>query len=149
MVDVPAAGLAIAVHEGSFAELDRTYGTLGTYVAEREIAVNEPIREYCLAGPADGRAGGGAGPGWRAACGALHGAGHAGRVRVQGGVLLVVHEVNAEVVRADLAQLGEPVQVPLQRPEQAEPVDDVVRDECGRRVARPCRDGSSRIPPWP
>jgi effector-binding domain-containing protein len=26
--------------------LDRTYGALGTYVAEREIGVDGPIREY-------------------------------------------------------------------------------------------------------
>ena len=46
MVEVPGAELAVALHEGPFAELDRTYGALGTYVAERELAVAGPIREY-------------------------------------------------------------------------------------------------------
>ena len=53
MLDVPAAELAVALHEGPFAELDRTYGALGTYVAERELGVEGPIREYYLVGPAD------------------------------------------------------------------------------------------------
>jgi DNA-binding transcriptional MerR regulator/effector-binding domain-containing protein len=46
--DIPAAELAIAVHEGPFSELDRTYGALGTYVAERELGVEGPIREHYL-----------------------------------------------------------------------------------------------------
>ena len=46
--DLPAAELAITVHEGSFHELDRTYGLLGTYVAERELGVEGPIRENYL-----------------------------------------------------------------------------------------------------
>jgi DNA-binding transcriptional MerR regulator len=45
---IPAAELAITVHEGSFAELDQTYGALGTYVAERELGVEGPIREQYL-----------------------------------------------------------------------------------------------------
>jgi DNA-binding transcriptional MerR regulator/effector-binding domain-containing protein len=53
MIDVPAAELAIALHEGPFGELDRTYGALGTYVAERELGVEGPIREYYLVGPFD------------------------------------------------------------------------------------------------
>ena len=47
-LDLPAAELAITVHEGSFHELDRTYGLLGTYVAERELGVEGPIREHYL-----------------------------------------------------------------------------------------------------
>jgi DNA-binding transcriptional MerR regulator len=43
---VPAAELAVAVHRGEWADVDRTYGALGTYVAEREIGVDGPIREY-------------------------------------------------------------------------------------------------------
>jgi DNA-binding transcriptional MerR regulator len=43
---LPAAELAVAVHRGEWADLDRTYGALGTYVAEREIGVDGPIREY-------------------------------------------------------------------------------------------------------
>jgi len=47
-LEVPAAELAVAVHRGSFADLDQTYGALGTYVAEREIGVAGPIREHYL-----------------------------------------------------------------------------------------------------
>jgi DNA-binding transcriptional MerR regulator/effector-binding domain-containing protein len=53
VVDVPAAELAVALHQGAFAELDRTYGALGTYVAERELGVEGPIREYYLVAPWD------------------------------------------------------------------------------------------------
>jgi DNA-binding transcriptional MerR regulator/effector-binding domain-containing protein len=48
MVEIPAAELAVAVHLGGLADLDRTYGALGTYVAEREIGVAGPIREQYL-----------------------------------------------------------------------------------------------------
>lgn len=48
MLDLPAAELAVAVHRGAFGELDQTYGALGTYVAERELGVEGPIREYYL-----------------------------------------------------------------------------------------------------
>src|SRR5262249_47210248 len=50
---VPEAALAIAVHHGPFAELDRTYGSLGTYVAERELSLAGPIREYYVVSRAD------------------------------------------------------------------------------------------------
>jgi len=33
------------VHHGAISELDQTYGALGTFVAEREIGVQGPIRE--------------------------------------------------------------------------------------------------------
>ena len=45
---IPAAELAVTVHEGPFAELDQAYGALGTYVAERELGVEGPIREHYL-----------------------------------------------------------------------------------------------------
>ena len=48
MLQIPAAELAVAVHRGSHADLDQTYGALGTYVAEREIGVDGPIREHYL-----------------------------------------------------------------------------------------------------
>ena len=48
VVEIPGTELAVAVHQGTFAELDRTYGALGTYVAEREIGVDGPIREHYL-----------------------------------------------------------------------------------------------------
>ncbi len=53
MTDVPEAELAVALHRGPFADLDRTYGALGTYVAERELGVEGPIREYYLVSPLD------------------------------------------------------------------------------------------------
>ena len=53
VIDVPAAELAVALHQGPFAELDRTYGALGTYVAERELGIEGPIREYYLVAPWD------------------------------------------------------------------------------------------------
>jgi effector-binding domain-containing protein len=48
MLDVPAAELAVAVHRGALADLDRTYGAPGTYVARREIGADGPIRENYL-----------------------------------------------------------------------------------------------------
>jgi effector-binding domain-containing protein len=43
--EIPGAEYALAVHEGAFANLDQTYGALGTYVAEREIGLRGTIRE--------------------------------------------------------------------------------------------------------
>jgi effector-binding domain-containing protein len=48
MLDIPAAELAVAVHKGAVADLDRTYGALGTYVARRGIGAGGPIREHYL-----------------------------------------------------------------------------------------------------
>ena len=48
LIEVPAAELAVTVHQGAFAELDQAYGALGTFVAEREIGVQGPIREHYL-----------------------------------------------------------------------------------------------------
>ena len=50
---VPAAELAVLLHEGSFNDLDRTFAALGTFVLERAIAVEGPIREYYLVTPFD------------------------------------------------------------------------------------------------
>jgi len=50
---VPAAELAVAVHQGPFGELDKTYGALGTHVCERAIGVEGPIREYYVVSPFD------------------------------------------------------------------------------------------------
>jgi DNA-binding transcriptional MerR regulator len=47
-VVVPPAELAIAVHHGTHADADRTYGALGTHVAEHEVGVDGPVREYYL-----------------------------------------------------------------------------------------------------
>ena len=41
-VELPAVELAIMVHEGTYDELDRTYGALGTYVAERASVWKAP-----------------------------------------------------------------------------------------------------------
>ena len=45
---VPAAELAVLVHEGPLADLDRSFAALGRFVLERAIAVEGPIREYYL-----------------------------------------------------------------------------------------------------
>jgi DNA-binding transcriptional MerR regulator len=42
--------VAVARHRGSFADLDRTYAELGTFVAERGIGVDAPIRENYAVG---------------------------------------------------------------------------------------------------
>ncbi len=45
---IPGAELAVTVHEGSLGDLDRTYGALGTFVSQREIGVQGPIREHYI-----------------------------------------------------------------------------------------------------
>jgi DNA-binding transcriptional MerR regulator len=45
---VPPAELAITVHHGAHTDVDRTYGALGTHVAEHEVGVDGPVREYYL-----------------------------------------------------------------------------------------------------
>jgi DNA-binding transcriptional MerR regulator/effector-binding domain-containing protein len=46
LIEIPAAELAITVHHGAIGDLDQTYGALGTLVAEQELGVDGPIREY-------------------------------------------------------------------------------------------------------
>ncbi|MGH3427561.1 MAG: GyrI-like domain-containing protein, partial [Mycobacteriales bacterium] len=46
--EVPAAELAVATHRGPFSDLDRTYGALGIWIAERSMGVDGPIRERYL-----------------------------------------------------------------------------------------------------
>ena len=41
------------VHSGPHDEIDRAYGTLAAHVAEHELAVEGPLREYYLVGPGD------------------------------------------------------------------------------------------------
>jgi DNA-binding transcriptional MerR regulator len=48
LFDLPAGRFAVTVHTGPFAELDRTYGALGTFVVEHAIGVDGPIRENYL-----------------------------------------------------------------------------------------------------
>lgn len=50
---VPAAELAVTVHEGPHTDIDIAYGALGTYVAHHALAVDGPVREYY---PIDARA---------------------------------------------------------------------------------------------
>jgi DNA-binding transcriptional MerR regulator len=47
-LDLPAGEFAVTVHQGPFSTLDTTYGALGTYVVERAIGVEGPIRENYL-----------------------------------------------------------------------------------------------------
>jgi DNA-binding transcriptional MerR regulator len=50
---LPATEYAIAVHHGSFEDLDQTFGALGAEVAERAIGVQGPIREDYVVGAFD------------------------------------------------------------------------------------------------
>ena len=50
---MPAVELATIVHSGPHDEIDRAYGTLAAHVAEHELAVEGPLREYYLVGPGD------------------------------------------------------------------------------------------------
>jgi DNA-binding transcriptional MerR regulator len=50
---VPGGRFAVALHHGSFADLDRTYGALGTYVASRSLAASGAIREHYIVSPGD------------------------------------------------------------------------------------------------
>ena len=47
-VEIPAAEVAVLVHSGPFDDLDQAYGALGTFVAERVLAADGPIREHYL-----------------------------------------------------------------------------------------------------
>ena len=53
LIQIPAVEAAVAVHEGAFSEIDRTYAAVGEVVAERAIGVDGPIREYYLVSSAD------------------------------------------------------------------------------------------------
>jgi effector-binding domain-containing protein len=46
VTELPPVELAVAVHQGPLREADRTYGPLGTHVAERALGVEGPIREH-------------------------------------------------------------------------------------------------------
>jgi effector-binding domain-containing protein len=50
---LPAVELVIAVHEGPHGDVDVTYGALGTYVTEHEIAISGAVHERYLIGPPD------------------------------------------------------------------------------------------------
>ncbi|WP_067825614.1 MerR family transcriptional regulator [Nocardia inohanensis] len=53
VVDLPARRFAVATHIGPFTDFDLTYGALGTFVAEHDTSLAEPIRELYLTGPGD------------------------------------------------------------------------------------------------
>ena len=55
VVTLPAARLAVALHEGPFEDLDLTYGRLGRYVLDAGLVVAGPVRETYLVSPADTR----------------------------------------------------------------------------------------------
>ena len=46
LTEIAGIEAAVAVHDGPPEDIDRTYGALGTAVAERAIGVDGPIREY-------------------------------------------------------------------------------------------------------
>ena len=50
---IPPAEIAVLVHEGSYSNVDMTYGALATYVARHALPLHGPIREYYLCGPQD------------------------------------------------------------------------------------------------
>jgi DNA-binding transcriptional MerR regulator len=50
---VPASEVAIIVHAGAHANIDLAYGALAKYVAQHELAVVGPIREYYVVSPND------------------------------------------------------------------------------------------------
>ena len=49
VLELRAAEVAVLTHQGSFDELDRTYGALGTWVTEQGIGAPGPIRETYFA----------------------------------------------------------------------------------------------------
>ncbi len=50
---VPEADLAVARHDGSPRDIDRTYGELAAHVTKHEIGVAGPLREIYLRGVAE------------------------------------------------------------------------------------------------
>jgi DNA-binding transcriptional MerR regulator len=50
---LPATELATIVHRGSHDDVDRSYGALASYVSQRALAVDGPIRERYLVGRHD------------------------------------------------------------------------------------------------
>lgn len=54
LIEVPAADLAVTTHSGSLDDIDQTYGALGSFVAERVLAADGPIRQNYFASTGDG-----------------------------------------------------------------------------------------------
>jgi DNA-binding transcriptional MerR regulator/effector-binding domain-containing protein len=55
VITLPAARLAVALHEGPFEDLDLTYWRLGRHVLDAGLVVAGPVRETYLVSPADTR----------------------------------------------------------------------------------------------
>jgi DNA gyrase inhibitor GyrI len=53
LIELPAGYFAIARHDGPFTDFDRTYGALGSHVAEYCEVAAGPIRELYLTGPGE------------------------------------------------------------------------------------------------
>ena len=53
LVDLPGGYFAIAVHAGPMTDFDRSYGALGSHVAEHCEVASGPIRELYVVGPGD------------------------------------------------------------------------------------------------
>jgi effector-binding domain-containing protein len=53
VLEFPAAELAVVEHVGPHDDIDVTYGRLGAWVAGHAMAVDGPIHETYLVGPAD------------------------------------------------------------------------------------------------
>ncbi|MDX6231058.1 MAG: hypothetical protein QOI76_4448 [Frankiales bacterium] len=53
-LELPAAEWAVTLHTGRHGAIDRTYGALGSYVAERLFGVDGPVRENYLPDGPDG-----------------------------------------------------------------------------------------------
>ncbi|WP_432830000.1 MerR family transcriptional regulator [Dactylosporangium sp. CA-092794] len=53
VVELPAADLAVAVHQGPHDDIEVTYGRLGAWVVGHALAVDGPIDETYLIGPRD------------------------------------------------------------------------------------------------
>ena len=55
-LELPAGEWAVTTHVGHHGGIDRTYGALGTYVSERLLAIDGPVRENYLGDNQDGQA---------------------------------------------------------------------------------------------
>jgi|SRR5215207_681416 len=56
LIDLPASFFAVTVHDGPFTDFDRSYGALGSHVAEYCEIAPGPIRELYVVGPGDNAA---------------------------------------------------------------------------------------------
>jgi DNA-binding transcriptional MerR regulator len=52
-MSIPAAELAVIIHQGALADIDLSYGRLGAHVATHAIGVDGPLCEYYLVGAND------------------------------------------------------------------------------------------------